>query len=281
MSLSDELNFLLSNRIPRALLTRFMGWYSKLEMPFLVRPSLEVWEFFGGDLRLDEAKTTRFKSLHECFVRELRAGVRPIDSAPLAIVSPADAIVGMAGRIEGTTVYQAKGFPYRLEDLVADPDFGQRYANGTYVTLRLRSCFYHRFHAPDDLTVDRVTYFSGDTWNVNPIALTRIERLFCKNERAAVEMTLADGTSLTIVAVAAILVASIRLHCLDATFDARSTPGSFEPTKKHFARGEEMGWFEHGSTLLVFSSRPHDLDPEIVIGRRIDMGTPLFRRDTG
>ena len=50
---------------------------------------------------------------------------------------------------------------------------------------------YHRFHAPHDCQVERVTYISGDTWNVNPIALKRVEKLFCKNERAVIETRLA------------------------------------------------------------------------------------------
>ena len=50
---------------------------------------------------------------------------------------------------------------------------------------------YHRFHAPHDCRVEQVTYISGDTWNVNPIALERIEKLFCKNERAVIRTRLA------------------------------------------------------------------------------------------
>ena len=82
-------------------------------------------------------------------------------------------------------------------------------------TLRLTPSMYHRFHAPYDCTVDKVTYVSGDTWNVNPIALNRIAKLFCKNERAVIRTILRpSGIVITLVPVAAILVASIRLHFL-------------------------------------------------------------------
>ena len=71
-------------------------------------------------------------------------------------------------------------------------------------------------------TSSSVIYISGDTWNVNPIALKRVERLFCKNERAVVETKLAaNGQPVTLVAVAAILVASIRMHCLDAPLNLK------------------------------------------------------------
>jgi phosphatidylserine decarboxylase len=72
---------------------------------------------------------------------------------------------------------------------------------------------YHRFHAPGTTArVSEVNYISGDTWNVNPIALKRVEKLFCKNERALIETTLSQRPRLLLVPVAAILVASIRLH---------------------------------------------------------------------
>ena len=90
----------------------------------------------------------------------------------------------------GNELIQAKGSPYTLQDLLIDPQLVQLYRDGQYVTLRLTPSMYHRFHAPHDCTVDKVAYVSGDTWNVNPIALKRIAKLFCKNERAVIRTVL-------------------------------------------------------------------------------------------
>ena len=106
------------------------------------------------------------------------------------LVSPCDAIVGASGRVEGDQLIQAKGFPYTLADLLLDPELVSLYRDGRYVTLRLSSSMYHRFHAPHDCRVEQVTYISGDTWNTNPIAIRRVERLFCKNERAVLRTRL-------------------------------------------------------------------------------------------
>src|SRR5215813_7425844 len=111
----EDLNFLLTNRIPRAALTRFMGWFSKVEQPLVRDVSIGLWRLFS-DLDLSEAKKTRFRSMHDCFTRELKAGARPIDQRPEIMVSPCDAIVGACGEIAGTQLYQAKGFPYTLDD---------------------------------------------------------------------------------------------------------------------------------------------------------------------
>src|SRR5262245_36628280 len=216
------INFFLTNLVARRQLTRLIGWFSRVEQPLVRDMSIGVWKLFAGDLNLHEAKKTRFSSLHDCFVRELRPGARPVDPSSDVLVSPCDAIVGAGGRICGTTLIQAKGFDYTLEDLLLDPNLVEQYRGGSYATLRLTSTMYHRFHAPDDGDVDGIQYVAGDTWNVNPIALKRVARLFCRNERAIVPMTLRNSSeSIVLVAVGAVLVASIRLHFLSVPLNLR------------------------------------------------------------
>src|SRR5262249_1386869 len=150
--------------------------------------------------------------LHDCFVRELKTGARPIDCTPSVLVSPCDGIVGASGSIREATLLQIKGSPYSLDELVRDPELATLYQHGTYVTLRLTAGMYHRFPAPYDGCAERVIYIPGDAWNVNPPALKRIDRLYCKNERAVLSLRLAgDQGRLALVAVAAVLVAGIRL----------------------------------------------------------------------
>src|SRR5262245_10685904 len=96
----EELNFLLTNRIPRSLLTRFLGWWSQLRHPLVRDASIAMFRLFADDLALHEAKKDRFESLHDLFTRELKDGTRPVDHDPRVAVSPCDGIVGAAGRIE-------------------------------------------------------------------------------------------------------------------------------------------------------------------------------------
>jgi len=116
----EDLNFLLTNRIPRRLATQFIGWFSKIEQPLVRDLSIATWRFFSG-LDLSEAKKTRFRSMHDCFTRELKDGARPIVRDADIVASPCDAIVGACGAVEGTRLYQIKGFPYALDDLLCDP----------------------------------------------------------------------------------------------------------------------------------------------------------------
>jgi phosphatidylserine decarboxylase len=137
---------------------------------------------------------------------------------------------------------------------------------------------YHRFHAPHDCRVEKVTYFSGDTWNVNPIALERIERLFCRNERAAIDMRLGpQDYPVTLVAVAAVLVASIRLNFLGERLHLDYRGPNVVRCHTSLGKGAQMGWFEHGSTILVFAPRGFSLHEGLREGARVRVGEPLLR----
>ena len=277
VALQEDVNFLVTNRIPRRLATQFMGWFGKRTNPVVRDLSLAVWRLFA-DVNLDEAAKKEFASLHDCFIRELKAGARPVDPDPDILVSPCDAIVGACGAIDGTRLYQAKGFPYTLDGLLDDPELIGLCRDGRYVTLRLSSSMYHRFHAPHDCRVEQVTYVSGDTWNTNPITVNRVEKLFCKNERAILRTRLArTGQLVTLVPVASILVASIRLHFLDVLLHLRYRGPNVIHCDAPFRKGEEMGWFELGSTIIVFAPAGVALADHVEPGATIRMGQPLLR----
>jgi phosphatidylserine decarboxylase len=277
VSQQEDLNFLLTNRIPRAALTRLLGWFSKIEQPMIRDLSIATWRLFS-DLDLSEARKTRFRSMHDCFTRELRPGLRPVDPDPQIVVSPCDGIIGAHGAIADTELFQIKGAPYALLDLVGDPALVETHRNGRFVTLRLTSSMYHRFHAPHDCHIEQVTSISGDTWNVNPISLKRIEKLFCKNERAVIRTRLATGETLTLVPVAAILVASIRLHFLDIVLGAGNRGPKVFACDVDVAKGQELGWFEHGSTIIVLTPDRFAFCDNVRDGARIRAGEPLLRR---
>jgi phosphatidylserine decarboxylase len=274
----EDLNFLLTNRLPRRAATRFMGWFSKIERPWVRDASIAAWRFFC-EVDLSDAAKTEWRSLHDAFIRALKPGARSADPDPDILASPCDAIVGAWGQIEGDRVYQIKGSAYLLSELLGDESAAAPFRGGTYVTLRLTAGMYHRFHAPHDMTVEQVTYISGDTWNVNPIALKRVERLFCRNERAAIQARLDKcGTPILLVAVAAILVASIRLTFLDTRKCIRDGGPRRIPLSSYLSKGDEMGWFEHGSTIILFAP-PGFSFADLAVGAAIRAGEPIFRRD--
>lgn len=273
----EDINFLLTNRIPRIAATRFMGWFSQIRNPLVRECSIAVWKLFTH-LDLSDAKKQSFDSLHDLFIRELVSGARPADPDPDVLASPSDAIVGACGNADGMQVWQAKGFPYSVEDLFGDAQRAAPFRDGCFVTLRLTSNMYHRFHAPHDGRITHVTHMSGDTWNVNPIALKRVERLFCKNERAAIHVRLDRGNHpLALVPVAAILVASLRLHCVQPLLGVHYQGPNELPCDAPMQKGQELGWFQHGSTIIVFAPKGFVLADGIAPGQTIRAGQALMR----
>ncbi len=260
------------------MLTRLAGWYAGLESRTLTRLSLAVWQRFGGPLHLEEASTSDFTSVRACFTRSLKPEARPIDPRPSSVISPCDGIVMAAGRVERGMLIQAKGLTYSLEDLLGDTDRATRHDGDWYVTLRLRSTMYHRFHAPCDGTVDGVRYIAGDTFNVNPVTVRRLERLYCRNARVVLALRPEAPVAgpMTLVAVAAILVASVRLYGLPHPLDARTRVKGALPFDRDTRKGDELGHFENGSTIIVLAPAALSLEQAIVEGHTIRMGEPLF-----
>lgn len=277
LSKREQLNFLVTNRIPRRWLTLFVGWLSQIRSPILAKILIKVWSVFAEDLRLQDAKKQHFDSLGDCFTRQLKDGLRPIMSHPDIVTSPCDAIIGEFGQIEGTKVFQAKGFPYDLSELIPDVNLHKKYQDGVFITLRLKSSMYHRFHAPVDCHVKKVNYISGDTWNVNPVALKRVEKLFCKNERAVIELKQDHPTSsITLVPVAAILVASMKFNFLADILDLKYQGPNTIPCDAHFNKGDEMGYFQHGSTIILFATSNYRFCEGLHTGKNIKMGQSLL-----
>ena len=272
----EDLNFLLTNRIPRLLATRVMGRLAAIENPWLVKAMLAIWKAFTP-LDLGEAEPGPYRSLQQVFTRKLKPGARPVDARPEVFTSPCDAIVGACGDIGEGQLLQAKGMPYALDELLLDESLADALLGGCYVTLRLTSAMYHRFHAPVDCTIEEVLYHAGDTWNVNPIALARIERLFCRNERAVLRCRFALRSGhFALVPVAAILVASLRFHWLHGLFNQHWRGPNRIPCDHHAVRGQELGWFEHGSTIIVLVPPGFRLAEGVAPGTGIRMGQPLL-----
>ncbi len=195
------------------------------------------------------------------------------------LTSPCDAIVGAFGTVAAGRALQVKGMDYALSELLDDADHAASFEGGSFVTLRLTSAMYHRFHAPHDCRVEQVRHVFGDRWNVNPPTLRRVRRLFCRNERVVVRTVLAGGGEpLTLVAVAAILVSGIKLGFL------RLDSGGGRPLRRSYecdavlTKGAEMGWFEHGSTIIVLAPNGLRVADTVRDGDHIRMGQPLLWR---
>jgi phosphatidylserine decarboxylase len=244
----------LLRAVPRRALSRAVGALARARVPqALLRPAIAAYvRGFGVDLSEAEPPAARWPSFVDFFARRLREGVRVADPDPLAIVSPVDGRVHASGRLERGETVPVKGAPYSLADLLGSAEDARALEGGTFAALYLAPRDYHRIHWPFDARVRAVRHLPGDLWPVDAAAVDGVPRLFVRNERAAI-VGEAGGGAFALVAVGALNVGSIRLafHALRTNrFPAGPRRYVFDPPLS-FRRGEECGWFELGSAVVL------------------------------
>ncbi len=225
-----------------------------------------------------------FTSFNDFFTRELAAGARNVDQSANTIVSPVDGAVSAAGTIEQEMLIQAKGMRYSLEDLLAtDLPEARAFHDGRFATIYLAPFNYHRIHAPLAGTLRAVRYVPGDLFSVNAVTAKFVPRLFSRNERLVCHFV-TDAGPFVLIFVGAMNVGSI------------STPwtGEIRPRKSgvvvdynlsnsalstSVAKGDLLGWFNMGSTVIMLMPNGHgEWSETLVTGATVKMGEVIGRQ---
>lgn len=247
--------------LPKNAISRAMGRFASVAWPGPIqRAEIRLFARLAGvDLGETRDDVADFATLQQFFTRALRPGARPIEGDEAVLVSPCDGAWGESGPIEDGTLLQVKGRPYRVADLLGHAGWAADYDGGCYATFYLSPRDYHRFHTPAAGRITRIDYLPGSLWPVNSIGLHGVDGLFARNERICAELVTegpADRPGIVMVAVGATMVGSVRL-----TFDelctnvpaGRPVSRVFERHAPAFARGEEWGHFEFGSTIVMLT----------------------------
>jgi len=223
-----------------------------------------------------------FSTFDAFFTRHLKPGLRPLDPEPDALLSPADGRVEDIGPIEPGAKLTVKGHAYSVAELLADRWAASLYAGGQFAIVYLSPRDYHRVHAPVDGRVRAVRHVPGSLFPVNSIGLQHIPRLFARNERVVIEQNSAAHGPVTSVMVGAIGVGRISLAFDNElitnngrAYGERIYLGQEGP---QLNRGDELGTFHLGSTVILFSGPGAGLAPVIRPGQRVRMGEAIWRR---
>ena len=241
--------------LPRAGVTRAAGWLADLPWPSPVGKAVVGAYSRAYDVSLDEcAEQAGWTSFDHFFTRALRDGARPIDPDPAAILSPADGRLESPGPVDAESTFLVKGRPYRVEELVGDADEAARYVGGGGCVVYLSPRDYHRVHSPCAGTIARVRSMPGDYYPVNAIGLDHIPNLFARNRRVAIAIDTPKSSGLgrvTVVMVAAIVVGRITVTGIPE----RDVPLGDHTPQVALERGDELGMFHLGSTVVLFLER--------------------------
>jgi len=226
---------------------------------------------YGVDLAAAEKPLAEYASFLDFFTRRLKPGLRPQDPAvPGGLNSPVDGALVASGRVEAGTLVQAKGLPYRLDELLASDPLAGRFEGGAYATLYLSPKDYHRIHVPCAGRVLAVGRVEGELWPVNEASTAFTPGLYVRNRRA---YWIAEGTGEDEgLDVAAVMVAAT--HVGGVVVDGRWLGGRTLARRDRLAveslpcaPGDDLGTFELGSTVVLLVggaragsfawSRPH------------------------
>lgn len=269
------------NRLPQNLMSRAAGWLAARNLP----PRLMQWVIkrFASHFKINLEEVAEplssFASLQDFFVRKLKAESHTVDSAREAFVSPCDGAYGQSGNVENGLLLQVKGKSFRLSELLSDEKWALTFEGGTYAVLYLSPRDYHRFHAPCDLHIEQAAHVPGRLWPVNTWAVEHVDEVFCVNERVVMRASHQGGSEFAIVAVGATMVGKVRLS-FDDSMTTNLKKSSYKKcvyigSQALLEKGQELGYFEFGSTLVVVlpksvgSLDSHPAGTAIRMGQRI------------
>lgn len=272
--------------MPQLPLTRAAGWLAERQWGVVTHLIIKLFAK-KYQVNLEEAAKTQpadYASFNEFFIRPLKENARPINQDPAALCLPADGRVSELGHIAQNQLLQAKGHTFTLETLLAnDVELAAKFQNGDFITTYLSPRDYHRVHMPCDATLRKMIYVPGELFSVNPFLAEHVPNLFARNERVICEFDTAFGPMVQIL-VGATITASISTVWAGVINPPRSkdvlvyeylTEGE---TAVHLKKGQEMGAFRLGSTVInLFPQGKVEFEPHLIAGEPTRMGERLAK----
>jgi phosphatidylserine decarboxylase len=269
--------------LPQHLLSALMFRLTRVRWKPLKDLSIRLFvRQFGVDMAQAERTDPKaYPSFNAFFTRALLPGARPICERPDALACPADGSLSQFGTIDEGRIIQAKGLDYSVRDLLGgDAGWGERFAGGAFATIYLAPRDYHRVHMPLRGTLQRMLLVRGRLFSVNRITTSLVPRLFARNERVACLFEGEKGP-FAMVLVGAIFVGSIETVWAGPVTPVRraSQPRPHRVDQPvRLARGEEMGRFNMGSTvILLFPPATVAWEESLRAGSHLRVGQSLGR----
>lgn len=264
-------------------------------MHAITRSEIRWWKtaftrWFVKQFRVDmslaqEPNLDSYPSFNAFFTRALHDQARPIVADENLLACPVDGAVSQLGTIKDGRIFQAKGRDYTLLELLGnDSEKAQQFADGSFATLYLSPRDYHRIHLPIGGTLTAMAHIPGRLFSVSPATARAVPRLFARNERVVAYFD-TDIGPLAVVMVGAIFVASI-----ETVWAGEVTPPAGDKIRHwdydsktpahHFNKGDEIGRFNMGSTVILLTSKDaiHWLG-DLHATDSVQMGQAIAKRD--
>lgn len=242
------------NCFPQKCLTRLLGSFAECEVTWFKNLFIQSFiKLYPVNMaEAIEANPKQYRNFNDFFTRQIRTELRPVAMAADAIISPVDGIISQYGAIKEGQIFQAKGKSYSLSSLLADDaKMISAFTNGRFITLYLAPYHYHRIHMPYQGQLQQMTYVPGKLFPVNQRSVSQTENLFARNERV-INFFKTDFGSMAVIMVGALNVGSMTVKWHGQVTPPYGTRvSSWQYDDKSISRGEEIGYFKMGSTVIL------------------------------
>lgn len=249
------------------------GWKN-----FMIRTVIKHYKVNMAEAKSADINT--YQSFNHFFTRELKEGARTITENAGGVTSPADGVISQAGNITEGDIFQAKGKHFTVGELLGGDPHAKTFENGLFSTIYLSPKDYHRLHMPLTGTLKEMIHIPGRLFSVNGATARAIPRLFARNERVVCIFDTEAGE------MALVLVGAIFVSSIETVWHGVVTP----PTRSEIRRwtyddntpvlkkGEEMGRFNMGSTIIVlFEKDKVDWESEFIAEKALQLGELMGR----
>lgn len=255
---ADNVKVLPQYLLPKLAITRLMGFLAERRAGRLTTAAVKAF-IAHYRVNMDEAAQpdpAAYPTFNEFFTRALRADARPLANA--AWICPVDGVISQCGSIDADRIIQAKGHHYDTTALLGgDATLAAPYADGHFATVYLSPRDYHRIHMPADGRLLRMLHVPGELFSVNPTTARGVPGLFARNERVVCVFDGAHGP-FVVVLVGATIVGSVATTWHGRVNVQRPREvrcWRYEDRDLRLSRGDELGRFLLGSTVVVLATR--------------------------
>ena len=261
---------------PHHFISRIVFTITRMHGPFvqpLIHWFIKKFNVDMGDAQYENVNL--YETFNEFFTRALKDGARPIVSGINTLASPADGTVSEAGKIEQDTIFQAKDHQYTTTQLLGgDIEISKKFENGKFATIYLAPYNYHRLHMPTDARLYKMIHIPGRLFSVAPWTVKAIPRIFARNERVVCLFSTHAGP------MAMVLVGAINVAAIETVWNGLVTPpmgkkvtdSDYSHTTKQYKKGDEMGRFNMGSTIILLTAKKVEWLQKMRPGNTVKVG---------
>ncbi|ERI95392.1 phosphatidylserine decarboxylase [Clostridiales bacterium oral taxon 876 str. F0540] len=250
---------LLESIVKKKLFSSVYGWY--LDRSISRNKVKSFIKQFDIDISQADKDENNFTSFNDFFFRKLKPAARPIDMSEKAVVSLGDGRLYAYDNIDLDKLVQVKGFTYSLRELLKDDETASKYSGGVCMILRLCPTDYHRFHFIDSGICGETKKIKGAYYSVNPVALQKVEKLFCENKR---EWSIFKSDNF-----GDVLYVEVGATCVGSIIQ------TYTPNKK-VSKGEEKGYFKFGGSTVILFFEPGKIKVDAEILEQTNLGYETY-----